>query len=241
MIVAKPMYRRGKVIGKKVVQKVLWLGILALFMVAVSPEAAMATPTFAQEYHTGCMTCHIKVPKLNAFGKAFKDQGYSPPEDAASVAYLADRREGHQLEHMRGEVLFRIYCMACHGEGAKGGVKNTNYVKETVPALDTLAERMFLEDREDAAKVADLLRQGVDITTMTPKLDVPHRGRVLAQYKAIRSVIEKGSLAGKEDPNGPEPLLHMPSWTEGLSQNEINEIISYLLTLYPWEQNTGQE
>lgn len=155
---------------------------------------------------------------------------------AVPVAYLAQQKEGHQPETVKGEALFLKYCVACHGQGAKGGVKNINYVKRTVPALNTLAARMFLEEPEDANKVADLLSQGVDINTMSPKLDVPHRGRVLAQYRAILHVIENGSVAGKADPNGPEPLLHMPSWASGLTRKDIDSILSYLISIYPWEQ-----
>ncbi|MBI5023737.1 MAG: c-type cytochrome [Candidatus Omnitrophica bacterium] len=160
---------------------------------------------------------------------------------AVPASYLAQKREGHQPEDFQGEALFRKYCVACHGIDAKGGVKNINYVKKTVPALNTLAERMFLTEPEDANKVAELLEKGVDITNMSPQLDVPNRGRVLAQYRAIRNVIEKGSIAGKEDPKGPEPLLHMPSWAEGLTRKDIDSIISCLIKLYPWDEKKSEE
>ncbi|OIO38762.1 MAG: hypothetical protein AUJ71_02285 [Candidatus Omnitrophica bacterium CG1_02_49_16] len=156
---------------------------------------------------------------------------------AVPSAYLVQKREGHQPEDVQGKGLFQKYCVACHGIDAKGGVQNLNYVKQTVPALNTLAQRMFLEEPEDANKVAELLEKGSDITTMSPPLDVPNRGRVLAQYRAIVNVIQKGSVAGKADPKGPEPLLHMPSWSEGLTRKDIDSILSYLLKLYPWEEN----
>lgn len=160
---------------------------------------------------------------------------------AVPASYLAQKRGGHQPEDVQGEALFRKYCVACHGIDAKGGVQNINYVKKTVPALNTLAERMFLAEPEDANKVAELLEKGVDITSMSPALDVPNRGRVLAQYRAIRNVIEKGSVAGKEDPKGAEPLLHMPSWAEGLTRKDIDSIISYLIKLYPWDEKKSEE
>jgi len=153
---------------------------------------------------------------------------------AVPSSYLARKREGHQPEDVQGGALYRKYCVACHGTDAKGGVENINYVKKTVPALNTLAERMFLGTPEDAAKVAELLEKGVDITAMSPPLDVPNRGRVLAQYRSVLNVIKRGSIAGKANPNGPEPLLHMPSWAEGLTAKDIDSIISYLLKLYPW-------
>ncbi len=154
---------------------------------------------------------------------------------AVPSSYLAQRGEGHQPEDVQGGALFQKYCVYCHGAGAKGGVENINYVKKTVPALNLLAERMFLEEPEDAAKVAELLEKGVDITAMSPPLDVPNRGRVLAQYRAILNVIKRGSIAGKADVKGPEPLLHMPGWVEGLTRKDIDSILSYLIKLYPWE------
>ncbi len=157
------------------------------------------------------------------------------------ISYLAEIQEGKQPETVHGEPLYRKYCVACHGTDAKGGVKNINYIKRTVPELNILAERMFLDEPENANKVSELLKNGVDITKMSPKLDVPKRGRVLAQYRAIRNVIKRGSPAGKADPEGPEPLLHMPSWAKGLSDKDIDSIIAYLLTLYPWEQEETSE
>ena len=41
---------------------------------------AMAIPAWARKYRTSCSTCHYAFPKLNAFGKAFKNNGYRYPE-----------------------------------------------------------------------------------------------------------------------------------------------------------------
>jgi hypothetical protein len=40
-----------------------------------------AIPAFSRQYATSCMTCHIDFPKLNDFGKAFKDAGFQFPKD----------------------------------------------------------------------------------------------------------------------------------------------------------------
>ncbi len=191
----------------------------------------------------------VKDPKAQSGVTAMPDFNFSEEElkgltvflkalskRAVPSSYLLQKREGHQPEDVQGEALYQKYCVACHGLDAKGGVKNINYVKKTVPALNTLAERMFLEEPEDANKVAGLLEKGVDIAAMTPQLDVPNRGRVLAQYRTILNVIKKGSISGKADPKGPEPLLHMPSWAAGLTGKDIDSILSYLLKLYPWEE-----
>lgn len=39
-----------------------------------------AIPSFARKYKTSCSTCHYAYPKLNAFGKAFKNNGFRYPE-----------------------------------------------------------------------------------------------------------------------------------------------------------------
>lgn len=50
----------------------------AVFLV---PEQGQAIPAFARQYQTSCTTCHSDFPKLNDFGKAFKDAGFKFPKD----------------------------------------------------------------------------------------------------------------------------------------------------------------
>src|SRR5262249_2012405 len=38
-----------------------------------------AIPAFSRQYQTSCSTCHLDFPKLNDFGKAFKDAGFKFP------------------------------------------------------------------------------------------------------------------------------------------------------------------
>jgi hypothetical protein len=42
---------------------------------------SFAIPAFSRVYGTSCSTCHIDFPKLNDFGKAFKDAGFKFPKD----------------------------------------------------------------------------------------------------------------------------------------------------------------
>src|SRR3974377_449845 len=46
-----------------------------------TPATSHAIPAFARMYGTSCSTCHIDFPKLNDFGKAFKDAGFKFPKD----------------------------------------------------------------------------------------------------------------------------------------------------------------
>src|SRR5690349_13941176 len=51
----------------------------ALFL--ISTTNGNAIPAFSRQYQTSCSTCHIDFPKLNDFGKAFKDAGFKFPKD----------------------------------------------------------------------------------------------------------------------------------------------------------------
>lgn len=46
-------------------------------------EPAYAIPAFARKYRTSCNTCHVAIPKLNAFGEAFRLNAYAFPKDDA--------------------------------------------------------------------------------------------------------------------------------------------------------------
>ncbi len=54
------------------------MGTVGLFFFA---ERSSAIPAFARRYETSCTTCHVLPPKLNAFGVAFKNNGYRIPGD----------------------------------------------------------------------------------------------------------------------------------------------------------------
>ena len=51
----------------------------------VSAHRSFAIPAFSRMYGTSCSTCHIDFPKLNDFGKAFKDAGFKFPKDDESM------------------------------------------------------------------------------------------------------------------------------------------------------------
>lgn len=57
----------------------LLLAAVAIFLACAAYEDASAIPAFARKYQTSCATCHYAFPRLNAFGKAFKNNGYRYP------------------------------------------------------------------------------------------------------------------------------------------------------------------
>jgi hypothetical protein len=59
------------------------IGVFCFFVVftLLYPAVLHAIPAFARQYQTSCTTCHTDFPKLNDFGKAFKDAGFKFPTD----------------------------------------------------------------------------------------------------------------------------------------------------------------
>lgn len=53
--------------------------IVASALLQVMTDKAYAIPAFARKYKTSCATCHNGFPKLNAFGEAFRRNGYQFP------------------------------------------------------------------------------------------------------------------------------------------------------------------
>jgi hypothetical protein len=47
--------------------------------------SAEAIPAFARKYATSCQTCHTVYPKLNAFGTAFRLNGYRMPKETEEM------------------------------------------------------------------------------------------------------------------------------------------------------------
>lgn len=58
----------------------------AMALVVLQWRSAGAIPAFARKYQTSCMTCHVAPPKLNAFGEAFRLNGYQIPEDEEELS-----------------------------------------------------------------------------------------------------------------------------------------------------------
>jgi len=74
------MFDRGwKLLGYACMTEGTILGLLTM------PRKSEAIPAFARMYGTSCSTCHLDFPKLNDFGKAFKDAGFKFPKDDESV------------------------------------------------------------------------------------------------------------------------------------------------------------
>jgi len=60
------------------------IALFVLLMWLLLTGSSAAIPAFSRQYGTSCSTCHVDFPKLNDFGKAFKDAGFKFPKDDES-------------------------------------------------------------------------------------------------------------------------------------------------------------
>lgn len=65
---------------KKWLPPLLFVAFTVVLTLSV-PRKSQAIPAFSRQYQTSCSTCHLDFPKLNDFGKAFKDAGFKFPKD----------------------------------------------------------------------------------------------------------------------------------------------------------------
>jgi hypothetical protein len=59
--------------------------VVAVPLLAVVVDIATGIPVFSRKYKTSCSTCHYAFPQLNAFGKAFLNNGFRYPGDDESI------------------------------------------------------------------------------------------------------------------------------------------------------------
>jgi len=159
-------------------------------------------------------------------------------EEAWAVAFYVESLQQEPENFLEsGKLYYKAFgCIQCHGPDGSGGVKNPNYAKETIPPLDTMAENMLLMYKEDADLVVELLEDNENLGEDRRFQEILRSAAVLAQYHSIGDVIRNGNPAGRADPEGPIPAIpFMPRYEGILSDQDVRAIISYLLTLQPWE------
>jgi mono/diheme cytochrome c family protein len=122
-------------------------------------------------------------------------------------------------------------CVTCHGKEGRGGMPNPNSMNEVVPELATLARRTFLFTPADVAAFRELLSSGTPIDRVQAAPDIPLFTSVKTQYVTLRQLVREGRRSAKLQPSGPRPPLDMPAWESRLTDEEIDKILAYLLSL----------
>lgn len=60
-------------------KRIFILAFAVFSLLQITQERSYSIPAFARKYKTSCATCHNGFPKLNAFGEAFRRNGYQFP------------------------------------------------------------------------------------------------------------------------------------------------------------------
>lgn len=158
--------------------------------------------------------------------------GRTPPRRGPGLRAALAKAES---VHEEGKLLFvALGCSACHGLNGAGGVRNPNSITETVPALDTMADRMLLFEREEAEAVLALLEAEVDLEAVEES-PFPRFTAFRAQFKSVCHLIGEGRESAALDPAAPSPPLVMPRWQERVDERQIHALMAYLITLQDWE------
>ncbi len=167
----------------------------------------------------------------SALGAAASVQAY----DSADLTHAFRGSFVSPVERGKKSYL-RVGCALCHGLGGRGGVRNPNAKGGEVPALSKLADTI-VNDKTQADRLVTLLQQGAPLDEHEPWL---------GEFFKIKKSIREGKTSLKENPNEPAPPLTMPKWGQKLSDKQIEELIAYVITLFPedkwesWDEPAGK-
>jgi len=127
-------------------------------------------------------------------------------------------------------------CITCHGPEGQGGIANDNSANSPVPAHYTTAEKLFIDSTEDAEEFIRLLDENADLGALEEPPEIARFPVVRTRYENAKEIVRKGRYSSKVDPAGPEPPLQMPAWQHIVREREIDALLVYFVSLYPWEE-----
>ena len=183
-----------------------------------------------------CGDCHFYMQGwivVTARGQAPQQ----PEEDVMVCKQHYEKPPENNMVTWGRYLYYKNACISCHGDKGQGGVKNTNYVKDEIPAHDILAEKLWLKEKDHVDIFVEMLKKRVDFEDLEEEPDIPLFNLVLTQYYAAKDLVKNGKQCAKADAAGPEPPLQMVSWENLLTDYDIDSILIYLLTLYEWEDD----
>lgn len=201
---------------------------------------ADTTGVFMYYCTTVCGDCHHFMRGNIVIGSSSSQQADVGMESMSEEnACVHGTHVPHETSDLvaRGRAVFDAKgCAACHGTSGRGGVYNPNYINDTVPNLNMLADRMYLFDEIDAETIIKMLEQGDDLQNALEDPPFRRYNRFLAQYESVRNVIRDGKPAARKDTSWVHPPLNMPSWEAVIADEDIDAVIAYLLSEFPWEE-----
>ena len=149
---------------------------------------------------------------------------YGPPPDPDRLVDI-----GAYLYLQKG-------CVTCHGADGRGGIENPNSTKATVPDHFTTAQKLFLASHDDATSFIELVQKEPDLSTVDEPPEIARYQIVATRYANAEDIIRGGRYSAKLEPDGPVPPLQMPAWKHLVEEREIDALLSYFVSLYPWEE-----
>jgi mono/diheme cytochrome c family protein len=153
------------------------------------------------------------------------------PQPRTATAQAAQERT---LVEVGSASFRRMQCARCHGQRGEGGIANVNTVDGEYPRLATLAERLHLRDRAEAQAIINALQSGTQLASLGSSPPFETYSDVAPELARARDAIVNGRAARRLDPAGPHPE-DMPAWGSRLQPQEVDALVAYLISLYPWE------
>jgi hypothetical protein len=135
------------------------LVLAAVALLAASP--AHALPAFARRFDLACGACHSAVPRLNAFGEAFHENGFKPPGTMWTPlpSTLHDAITQGMAVWTRGEFFERSDFVGGRGPGSRTGFAVPENASLYLAGPLTPSTSLFME-AENTVHETDINRRG---------------------------------------------------------------------------------
>ena len=185
-----------------------------------------------------CGTCHFFMRGWIVVTPAGQEP-IQPPPILCSFCVIGDEPDPPAGDLLAlGEFLYRRKgCTTCHGPQGRGGIVNDNSTGGTVPAHVDMAEKLFISSPEDARQFIALLQSAADLETVGEECEIRAFAVARTRFENARQIVRQGRYSAKLDPDGPEPPLQMPAWQYLIEEREIDALLGYFISLYPWEDD----